>query len=553
MHFLHRGREILGQPIFPSTGTFGHGPAADGGRSCQHQVVTSRIRISSDLLAVLAGLLSGLLAGMPAGGPVDQVRAAAGELVVIGANDLGGRGLNSALTVAGSCAFAGSRGQGPVLILDVADPAHPEVVGRIDGHPRSTSRELRAVPDARLLVVMSAALGAGGVNRFDLYRWDTDCRHPYPSGGLDLGAAPHEFFLWRGPERLLLFTTFFHGGAGDLQVIDVGDPARPRPVATWDSPRGALHSISVGADGRAYLSLWTGGMLVADASDFTAGRPGPRLRLITAPENALTAPAGGNVHSAVPVPGRSLVVVTDERYVPGCPYGPARLVDVSDPAHPRALATLQVPENEPGRCAGAPPGAYTSHNPTLTHDLALISWYSAGLQVFDLADPAHPVPLAELRPAGQLPLERDRALGATAAETWSYPVIDGGMIFVADVNQGVRVIGYRGPHQEQLACPVFAEGTSNLAGPTTSCSPLVARSLPSGSPAAGSVEGVAAPTATDAVEVAAPTATASTSGWLAFGRPGSRWPGLGLLGLGLLGLGAVRWGPGLVRRLGRRD
>jgi len=442
---------------------------------------------------VVAALLALSLA--PAGASAaDQA-----TLEEVGHDDLGARGLNAGLALADHCAYIGSRGQGPIAIEDISDPAHPRGAGTLPARNLTTTRELRAVPARRLLVVLSFALGRGGANRIDLYRWTDDCARPVAAGAHDFGArAPHEFFLWEDPggARTLLFVSMFSGGRDDLQVLDVTDPAAPRLAGTWSSPVGLLHSISLSADGRrAFLSMWTGGMLVADASQFTTGRPDPQLVPLTPVAARLPALPGGNVHSAVLLPGRDLVVVTDERYPPACPYGPARLVDVSNPAQPRAVSTLSAPENDLATCRASPTGAYTSHNPTIVGDLALITWYSSGLQVFDVADPAHPQRLAEHRPQGPAPGLRDPQLGATLAMTWSYPIVRDGLIYVADIDEGLEILRYRGPHEEQLAAVAFAEGNSNLTAarppsaspslPPASAAPAPASTAPAARPAAG--------------------------------------------------------------------
>jgi hypothetical protein len=352
------------------------------------------------------------------------------------------------------------------MIEDIADPAHPRGAGSLPGRPRTTARELRAVPASHLLVVLSYQLLSGGSNRIDLYQWTTDCTQPGLIGSYDFGRRPpHEFFLWRQPggERTLLFVTMFSGGARDLQVIDASNPSRPALAGTWSPPRGLLHSISLSDDGRrAFLSLWTGGFLVADVSQFTGGTPNPQLTLLTPTASALPPLAGGNVHSAVQLPGRDLVLITDERYPPACPYGPARLVDVSDPVHLRAVATLAAPENDPATCRAAVTGTYTSHNPTIVGDLAFVTWYSSGVQVFDVGNPAQPVRLAEFRAQGITPGAVDQQLGVTPTMTWTYPIVRDGLIYVADINQGLYVLRYAGPHQEQLGQIAFTEGNSNL-------------------------------------------------------------------------------------------
>jgi hypothetical protein len=286
------------------------------------------------------------------------------------------------------------------------------------------------------------------------------------------------------------------GARGSLEVVDASDPAHPTALAPWDLPGGLpwgayLHSIALSPDGgTAYLSLWTGGLALGDTSDFAAGAAHPQLRLLTTSANMLRY-LPGNVHSAVPVPGRPLALTTDEQYG-GCPFGWARLIDVGEPSRPRLAGVLQVPENDPVRCRTAAAGTWTSHDPTVTAHLAVMSWYSAGLLVFDIDDAQHPTILAQARPAGVTPKQLDPQLGAGPTMTWSYPVIRDGLLYGVDINQGLRIWRYHGPHEEEVSALAFAEGNSNLTGaqpaaapapdPTPSPSPVLRPSSPTPSP-----------------------------------------------------------------------
>lgn len=462
--------------------------------------------------------LAVLLAAAP---PPLPVRAAA-LLEPVGHEALGGRGLNAGLALAGGCAFVGSRGVGPVAIVDVADPARPRAVGEIPSRGNTTARELRALPDQHLLAVLSYALGAAGANRLDLYRWDAGCAQPAQLGAFTFQSGrPHEFFLWRGGPggtRTLAFVSMFGTGGPELRVIDLSDPARPEQVGGWSPPSGILHSLSVDGGGRAYLALWTGGLAVADLSDFTEGRPGPQVRLLTPPGGFLAPPPGGNVHSAVPLPGTPFVMTTDERYPPACPFGPARLVDVSDPARPRAAAQLEAPENAPASCRQAPGGTYTSHNPTLLPGLALISWYSSGLQVFDLSDPERPQRIAEYRPRYGRPQAVDQQLGPSETMAWSYPIVRQGLIYLADINQGLVILRYSGPHEDEVARADQVEGNTYTAPPPPPPAPPATAAPP------------------------APAASVPRRQRRPGGGPGDATPALLLL----LGLGAVAAGLGLL-------
>lgn len=125
-----------------------------------------------------AALISAVALALCLGTRPTSALGLATTLELVGHDTIGSRGLNAGLAVAGKCAYVGSRGQGPVAIVDVSDPANPRDAGSIAGRPNTTARELRAVDDLHVLVVMSYALGAGGANRFDFYRWQSDCTRP---------------------------------------------------------------------------------------------------------------------------------------------------------------------------------------------------------------------------------------------------------------------------------------------------------------------------------------------------------------------------------------
>ena len=413
-----------------------------------------------------------------------SVRAAspAASLELVGRNTLANRGMNAALAIADHCAYVGSRNDAAPQVVDIADPANPQLADNLTSHPGSTPRELRTVPALRELAVLFYRLN-GGLNGLDLYRWEANCATPALVGHYAFGsAAPHEFFLWEDPAqpgRVLVFVSMFATSSEELQVIDISNPVNPTRIGGWTVPsaygHAPLHSIDVSVDGRtAYVSLWTGGLIVADSSDFATGRANPVLRPLTPPGSALRTPPG-NVHSAVQLPGQPRVLTTDERYPSpfglGCPFGTAHVVDVSNPAHPVAVSTLAVPENQPAACSAATRGTWTSHNPTLTAHLVLLTWYSAGLEVFALDDPTQPVRVAEYRAAGINPAQRDPQLGNTDTMSWSYPIVARGLVFLTDVNQGLIVLRYRGPHQEEISGLDFSEGNSNLTVSTSAPAP----------------------------------------------------------------------------------
>ena len=45
---------------------------------------------------------------------------------------------------------------------------------------------------------------------------------------------------------------------------------------------------------------------------------------------------------------------------------------------------------------------------------------------------------------------------------WSYPIVQDGLIYLVDVRNGLYILRYRGPCQEEIGGVDFLEGNSNL-------------------------------------------------------------------------------------------
>lgn len=404
--------------------------------------------------------------------------------------------MNAALAVAGDTIYVGSRVDSvPVAIVDASDPTAPAVVGEIappdEGLKGLSSRELRAVPDRDLLIVLNLACDAAlhgcsppAAETENLKLYDiSDRRHPVLASTYEIRSSqfhqrsPHEMFVWRDDARVLIMLAA-PPASPSYEVIDASDPHAPVKLADFDAagaglagqgPDDILHSVSASPDGRtAYFSHQTAGLVAVDQSQLFDGTAQPVLSLLTPADAALdfSPPSTIGPHSAVKVPGRDVLVVTEEVYpMPygtGCPWGHLRMVDAHDPAAMAIIGEYQLPENDPATCASHPTTAFTAHNATLTHDLALVSWYAGGLQVLDISDPTAPVQRAEFRadPIGPVAVE-DPGLG-TNPGMWSYPVVQGGVIWVVDIRNGLYALRYEGPFVDELEEARFLEGNSNV-------------------------------------------------------------------------------------------
>jgi hypothetical protein len=469
--------------------------------------------------ASFAAARAKLDAGSVPVGP-EQVQVSEG-FELLGHDPLFSRGMNAGLAVHGDYAYVGNRTDGSpqhrnpgILVVDVSDPAATEVVHEI-GAPDAgligeTSRELRIWPEQELLIVLnfgcSSAIhactaGEAKGSRITFFDISGDkAAAPELVSTYRASRTPHEFFLWVDPARPSTRALLFNStptSSKTLPSMIVTDISQAREgvfsetpwVATFDGGTfddgeredRRLHSVAVSNDGsRAYLSFLGSGFLVLDTSQVAAGVPDPRIELVTPPENRARWSNPG-AHSAVKVPGKDVAFTTDEVYGDaldalgphGCPWGWARTIDLRDEAEPLVRAEYKVKQNTPEYCEsgeGQDPSntlatSYSAHNPTLTPDLAFLSWHSVGLEVVDLSDPTAP------RPAGRFDPEplslvgtEDPALtsGRDKTAMWSYPVIQDGLIYVIDLRNGLYILRYTGKGAEDVTRISFLEGNSNL-------------------------------------------------------------------------------------------
>jgi hypothetical protein len=228
--------------------------------------------------------------------------------------------------------------------------------------------------------------------------------------------------------------------------------------------------VGVSADGtRTYLAHQAGGFAVLDSSGLAHGEPDPGVELITLPDAAPRWSPGP--HSAIEVPGTSRVLTTDEVYggAGSCPWGWMRLIDVVDPRRPRLVGELRTEWNQVQACTGAPQSSaysFSSHNPTVAGDVALVSWHGAGLVAAAVGERGLEA-LATFvpDPLTRVTIEDPRlTAGPVKVAMWSTPVVSNGLIYVVDLRNGLYVLRYEGTGSDTLARTAFREGNSNLHG-----------------------------------------------------------------------------------------
>jgi hypothetical protein len=475
-------------------------------------------------LVVLLVALTSLMVGFRglAGGPGPTEPGTAKNFTLVGHDPLMNRGMNAAPAMYGHYLYIGSRTDGShpnagVLVVDVGDPAHPNVVNQIgppdEGLPTMTSRELRVWPQQKALLVMnfqcSAALHACAsaadafgsfVYNIDFYDL-SDPANPALVASYVPSRVPHEMFLWVDPKlpakRALLYmsTPTSSVDQPNMIVTDISGwhGAKFPEIAEWNGNKYFApkqldqldvreHSMDVSPDGtRTYVAYLGGGLVILDSSRLAAGT-GTKLKLVSKPA---ASPHWKNmtVHTAEKVPGRDLLLTTDELYgdilTPiqvnkhGCPWGWVHMVDISNPARPKVVGQFQDYENTQKFCStDAQPGSpndeltsYAAHNPTILGSLAFVTWHSDGLQAIDLSDPAHPTQAGFFSPEPEAAVVTEDPMlssGGSKVVVWSYPIISNGLVYIVDIRNGLYVLRYTGPDHDLVDGVAFLEGNSNL-------------------------------------------------------------------------------------------
>ncbi|HXF70072.1 MAG TPA: CHRD domain-containing protein, partial [Thermoflexus sp.] len=319
-----------------------------------------------------------------------------------------------------------------VKVIDLADPANPQWVATVPGRPGTSSEDMVVARintrffHGDLLAVgiqRCVPFGQGAEGGLDL--WDvTDPRAPkhlafFSVGEGQFGRGVHEMFLFqRGDRAYALLAdpfaeldTFFAGltyRGLDFKLVDVTDPRNPILVSQWGAFTelgippiqpgpvtrvSLLHSVWANETGTmALLSYWDTGMVLLDITD----PANPRFlgRTLYRPQEE------GNDHSAIPVPGNRLAVVNDEDFTPQGPsgiedgWGYTRIIDISDPTRPMEIATFATANARSTRTDGF----FSVHNPFVRGRTLYLSWYSDGVRVVDLSQPAAPREIASFVP-----------------------------------------------------------------------------------------------------------------------------------------------------------
>jgi hypothetical protein len=272
-----------------------------------------------------------------------------------------------------------------VHVLDMKNPVHPRSTVDLRTPAMSSPHESLSLHVERGLLAANLGNLVTGPAFVDVYDVKTDCRHPALLSTFPVGVLGHEGNF--SPDGNTFWVAAPWGGYADREIgtltaVDVSDPLVPRIV--WTSSDYTPHGVTISPDGNTlYMADLAPdhGLTILDVSEIQARAPVPTVRTIS----HLTWDTVSLPQIAIPVTfkGRPHLIEVDEFTRdtignfftrrsftrPEDMVGAARIIDIADPAHPRVISDLRLAVNQPEARAGAQgtdPGAetatgYTAH------------------------------------------------------------------------------------------------------------------------------------------------------------------------------------------------
>jgi hypothetical protein len=348
----------------------------------------------------------------------------------------------------GKYAYLGTgRGGDVMFAIDISNPAKPVVTDSIVANTRRVN-DIVTTADGSILVFTreGAADRRNGIVVCD----NRDPAHPRPIAEFTEGVTSgvHSLFFYESPRfgRHLLLT---NDGTGELHILNLDDPAKPREVARWATGRPvqgrSLHDIDV-RDGVAYLSYWNDGLVVLDIGNGSHGGTPSSPKLVTQykydldelyRDVAQTAGAGFIRGTHTAWRHKNYVFIADEvfplRPVTGVTgvaaeraYGRLQVIDVSDMQRPKSVAWYE-------------PEFGGVHNIWIAGDTLYMGAYEAGFRAFDISGELRGDLRAQDREIAHVHTASDVGHVTNAPRAWGVIYRDG-LAYINDNHNGLWIV-----------------------------------------------------------------------------------------------------------------
>ena len=357
-------------------------------------------------------------------------------------------------------------------IVDVTKPNDPKLVKFIPGPANTWTLQVDLAENKLITALEKKPPVWGGdptqSNEEGVFIWDLkDPLNPEKLGQYKTGAAGTHRNGYQGGNYMHLAASM-PGYDGNIYVIvDISDPTKPLEVGRWWIPgqnrdqgekfaadipgKPSLHGPPVIRGNIAFLSYGSAGMVTLDISNVS--KPKLISRLGFSPPFLEDI----GVHTIVPDMDKKLAYVNSEAIQNQCKesLNQVTVVDIANLEKPKLISMFPLP---------IPPKKYLAddfckvggrfgphnqhqlfHNPDVQPlgDLVYITYFNAGLRVFNVSNPRQPREVAYFLPPqptkryGPLPADK------LALQTEDVLVDKRGYVYITNKNQGLWILKLR--------------------------------------------------------------------------------------------------------------
>jgi hypothetical protein len=347
-------------------------------------------------------------------------------------------------------------------VLEVTDPAAPEFCTYVAGPENSWTIQIQVAEGKMIAALERIAPGWGGIEGqsfaegffiFDV----SEPTQPLRLGHFQTGSTgTHRNFYDGG--NLVHAAAGAPGLTGKIyRIVDISDPGNPKEVGRFSLPEQAANvasgSLKFSSHGpahvegnRAYLSYGDGGGIILDVSEMARPRTISQLAF-----RGITATQG--IHTYLPLPRRKIALINDEaiRENGDENLNLAGIADIGDEKQPRMISLFPLPEPPPESGLknfyekGGRFGPHNHHHPNHQacledrDDIAYLTYFNAGLRVYDIRDPRQPKEIAYFVPGD--PKARVGAKPSKLVAQSEDVIVDRrGFIYLSDKNHGIHIL-----------------------------------------------------------------------------------------------------------------
>ncbi len=348
----------------------------------------------------------------------------------------------------GKVAYLGTHlGGDRFYTIDISNPSSPVIVDSVQSNTRLVN-DLMTSADGKVLVFTREG-AADRKNGIVICTLD-DPLHPKIVSEFTEGVTGgvHSTFIYTQP-RYGTHIYLTNDATGAVHVIDINDPAHPKEVAQWKTPRADLgryvHDIDV-QDGLLYGSWWNDGLVILDIGNGIKGGSPSNPQFVSQYKYDLNSlyKQVEQTYSPGFIRGthtawrhKNYVFIADEVFSQESgqdlfqgkvsrAYGRLQVLDVTDIYKPKSVAWYE-------------PEFGGVHNVWIAGDTLYMGAYNAGFRTFDIGGELRGDLRAQGREMAFVNPVDGKGFLPNAAMTWGV-VVKNGLAFVNDFNNGLFIV-----------------------------------------------------------------------------------------------------------------